>query len=214
MAMKRSQQSFRAWLMQNRKHNPRVAGNAVSRCQRVERMLGIDLFEALGNDNGLEDILRRTEAAFRAIHGDNYVRAGGRSLAVAVKRYAEFIQSSPTEAWTEKRRDAMWLAFREWLECRRGLKPSTADSMVSRCWRMERMLDVSLDQVASTHRGVQELIAQLKDTMSAQANTGAPSKPVHPYYDLRAAVLHFHAFLSEGYHQCHSTPGRPDRAHC
>lgn len=91
------EEPFRSWLMNTYESertgahlSKRPAGDAVSRCRRVEKVLRIDLdasLEADGQSGGLARTVEASVARFR-IHGDE--GSGVRSLLSAVRLYALF----------------------------------------------------------------------------------------------------------------------------
>lgn len=53
------------------------------------------------------------------------------------------------------------VAFREWLLVKRSLKPKSAQDALSRCKRLEKALNVSLEQVVASQKAFNSTLAHI-----------------------------------------------------
>ena len=66
--------------------------------------------------------------------------------------------------------------FRSWLLTVYELQPKSACDVLSRCRRIERDFDISLDDTLRTHEGFSSLILKIKDSYTPEL-TSSKSKP-------------------------------------
>ncbi len=68
----KTQELYKAWLINNRKVTQRVAGNYVSRCKTIENRLGVQLDEYLTDSDSLESLIQQIEAEYRPNLASDY----------------------------------------------------------------------------------------------------------------------------------------------
>ena len=86
--------------------------------------------------------------------------------------------------------------FREWLICNKAYKPRPARDMLSRCKRVERIFNISLDKSIETQKNLEELLHRLKNDADSYLRVGA--NHTTSVGILRTAVRLYHEYLNSG----------------
>ena len=84
--------------------------------------------------------------------------------------------------------------FREWLIRNKAYSPRPARDMLSRCKRVERIFDISLDKSIKTEKNLDELLYKLKNDADSYLKTGA--NHTTSVGILRTAVRLYHEYLN------------------
>lgn len=84
--------TFKKWLIEDMRYAGRSAKDVLSRCRRVERVLGINLNKAVKSKKGCDDVCQRL-----VDKADTYIKPGANKvgsvsiIATAVKLYHNFL---------------------------------------------------------------------------------------------------------------------------
>jgi hypothetical protein len=83
--------------------------------------------------------------------------------------------------------------FRLWLENKRSIKGRYLSDIMSRCRRIERLLDMSLDSAVASEQKLNRAISYLGHNSKTYLRRGADSKSVSM---LRVAVRYYAEFIN------------------
>src|SRR5260221_8246632 len=80
---------FRIWLSKSKGYSPKGAGDACSRCRRVEALLGIELSHELRSEKGAERVVSHLREKL-STKPNTPERAGVATLTTAIRAYRQF----------------------------------------------------------------------------------------------------------------------------
>ena len=86
--------------------------------------------------------------------------------------------------------------FREWLIRKKAYSPRPARDMLSRCKRVERIFNISLDKSIKTEKNLDELLHRLKNDADSYLKAGV--NRITSVGILRTAVRLYHEYLNSG----------------
>ena len=86
--------------------------------------------------------------------------------------------------------------FREWLIRKKAYSPRPARDMFSRCKRVERIFNISLDKSIKTEKNLDELLHRLKNDADSYLKAGV--NHITSVGILRTAVRLYHEYLNNG----------------
>jgi hypothetical protein len=179
-------QSFRSWLVCIKGLQSKPAGDVVSRCRRVERILGISLDIVLVAQDGCSNLIEE-------LRHEEKVPANSRSNVIrAVQLYADFLSENASDRASDLEWAATLESFRNWLLFERGLRPSTTSAVISRLLRAERIIGVPVIDAVVTDPGLNSLIADIERECFENARQNRIKR--NPSGDLKSAVRLFARF--------------------